>query len=145
MDEGNLSQGQRPLLQSRCDLPLVKMQHVKRSGGQAGGGRRRNEGPKSAPSDAQAWASSLPQQEEEAGLTARQAKVTSVHTQRKSRRRRGQDGFPGGRGRRAKVVGSPRQRKGRVLHERLQTESRFCHLVLPSKTGSDSLTYRTGR
>ena len=55
---------------------------------------------------------SLPPQEGEAGLTARQ-RESQVPTQWESQRRRRQDGSKGRRGHGPRTAGSPRQRKGR--------------------------------
>lgn len=80
MKKENLSQGQRPLLQSRCDLPPVKMQHV-RTRGAGAGERRRNEAPKRCPRlMPRAWASIASTARGGGWADCKTGRVTSVHT-----------------------------------------------------------------
>lgn len=80
MKEENLSQGQSPLLQSRCDLPSVKMQHVRKQGAEVGE-RRRNEAPNRCPRlMPRAWASVAATARGGGWADCETARVTSAHT-----------------------------------------------------------------
>lgn len=120
MKEENPSQGQRPLLQSRCDLPPVKMQHVRKRG--AGGGkRRRNEPPKRHPHlMPRAWASIASTARGGGWADCKTGRVTSVHTEEPEEE--GAGWLARWRGHEPRTAGSPRQRKGRGTGSPLETE-----------------------